>query len=190
MTEICYALLDFIFPELVWCWWHIIKQIFHTFFCLILKLLTLGNIIFNKLAWNICLLLVYLYPCLVLGLFMSYLWALFFIFFLIINVQNRHTCFITHSLEYAVFWMITCMKKANNFQIAKVEPMVLLNFYLFFCRIQLGTVYKCCLQKKRVYSNFPFCLSENYDITCYFVIQYQHHKNSLFQKNIKNRGKF
>ena len=32
LTEICYILLAFIFPDLVWCWWHIMKQIFHAFF--------------------------------------------------------------------------------------------------------------------------------------------------------------
>ena len=40
--------LVFIFPDLVWCWWHIIKQIFYTFFRLILELFTLGKIIFNS----------------------------------------------------------------------------------------------------------------------------------------------
>ena len=34
VTEICCALLVFIFVDLVWCWWHIIKQIFHAFFML------------------------------------------------------------------------------------------------------------------------------------------------------------
>ena len=47
LTEIFCILLAFIFPDLVWCWWHIIKQIFHAFFCLVSKLFTLGNIIFN-----------------------------------------------------------------------------------------------------------------------------------------------
>ena len=51
MAEICCVLLAFIFPDLVWCWWHIIKQIFHALFCLISKLFTLGNIIFNS-AWE------------------------------------------------------------------------------------------------------------------------------------------
>ena len=45
--EICCVLLVFIFADLVWRWCHIIKQIFHAFFCLISKLFTLGNIIFN-----------------------------------------------------------------------------------------------------------------------------------------------
>ena len=39
--------LAFNFPDLVWCWWHIIKQVFHDFFCLISKLFTL-SIIFNS----------------------------------------------------------------------------------------------------------------------------------------------
>ena len=48
VTKIWCVLLAFIFPDRVWCWWHIIKQIFHAFFCLISKLFTLGNIIFNS----------------------------------------------------------------------------------------------------------------------------------------------
>ena len=48
VTEIFFVLLAFIFADLVWCWWYIIKQIFHAFFCLISKLFTLGNIIFNS----------------------------------------------------------------------------------------------------------------------------------------------
>ena len=47
LTEICCVLLVFIFPDLVWCWWHIIKQIFHAFFCLTSILFTLGIIIFK-----------------------------------------------------------------------------------------------------------------------------------------------
>ena len=31
LTEMCFVLLAFIFPDLVWCYWHIIKQIFHAF---------------------------------------------------------------------------------------------------------------------------------------------------------------
>ena len=48
LTKICCALLAFTLPDLVWFLWHIIKQIFHAFFCLILKLCTHGNIIFNS----------------------------------------------------------------------------------------------------------------------------------------------
>ena len=32
LTKICCVLLVFTFPDLVWCWWHIIKQIFDAFF--------------------------------------------------------------------------------------------------------------------------------------------------------------
>ena len=32
LNEICCVLLAFITPDLVWCWWHIVKQIFHVFF--------------------------------------------------------------------------------------------------------------------------------------------------------------
>ena len=49
VTKICCALLAFIIPDLVCCCWHIIKQIPHSFFCLILKLFTLGNTIFNSI---------------------------------------------------------------------------------------------------------------------------------------------
>ena len=48
LSQICCALLAFIFPDLIWCWWHIIKQVFHAYFCLMSKLFTLGNIIFNS----------------------------------------------------------------------------------------------------------------------------------------------
>ena len=48
LMEICCVLLAFIILDLVWCWWHIIKQIFQAFFCLLSKLFTLGNIIFKS----------------------------------------------------------------------------------------------------------------------------------------------
>ena len=35
-------------PRSCLVWWHIIKQIFHAFFCLISKLFPLGNLIFNS----------------------------------------------------------------------------------------------------------------------------------------------
>ena len=44
LTEVCCVLLAFIYPDLVWCCWHIVKQMFPAFF-LISKLLTLSNII-------------------------------------------------------------------------------------------------------------------------------------------------
>lgn len=51
--------------------------------------------------------LVYLNPCLVLGLFMAYQCDLFFIFgliFIVINHLNRCTCFFVHFLEYLLSW--------------------------------------------------------------------------------------
>ena len=51
LTEICLVLLALIFTDLVWCWWHIIKQIFKAFFCLLSKLFTLSNIIFSS-SWR------------------------------------------------------------------------------------------------------------------------------------------
>ena len=46
--EIFRVLLAFILPDFVWCWWQIMNQILYAFSCLISKLFTLGNIIFNS----------------------------------------------------------------------------------------------------------------------------------------------
>ena len=49
VVETCCVLLVFMFPDLVWCWWHITKQIFHAFFfCIISKLFSLDNVAFNS----------------------------------------------------------------------------------------------------------------------------------------------
>ena len=40
------------------------------------------------------------------------------------------------------------MKKANNFQIAKVQPRVLPSFYLTFCQFPPGVAYKSVAHKK------------------------------------------
>ena len=71
--------------------------------------------------------LVYLCPCVGLSLFNFYPKDLFFILsliFIVINhitSLNRRNCFlyIFQNISY-YFWMITWMKKANNFQIPKV----------------------------------------------------------------------
>ena len=90
--------------------------------------------------------LVYLCPCLGLGLFMSYLCDLFFVFSLIFMVINHIPLFKQTYLLFAhfqnisyYFWM---MKKASYFQIAKVQPRVLLRFSLIFCQLQPGVAYK------------------------------------------------
>ena len=72
--------------------------------------------------------LVYLYPCLGLGLSMPYLCDLFLVFSLIFIAINHITSFkqtylfFEHILEYLLlFLMIIWMKKVNNFQRAKVQ---------------------------------------------------------------------
>ena len=71
--------------------------------------------------------LAYLYPCLCLGLFMSYLGDLYFIFsiiFISINqiISLKSTNLLLHIFKnnYNYFWMILQMKKAYSFEIAKV----------------------------------------------------------------------
>ena len=73
--------------------------------------------------------LVYSCPCLGLGLFMSYLGDPFFFFSLIFIVINRITSlkqthlFFIHILEYLLLFLDdNKMKKADDFQIAKVQP--------------------------------------------------------------------
>ena len=41
------------------------------------------------------------------------------------------------------------MKKPNNFQITKVQPLVLLSFSLIFCQLQSGVAYKSVAYKKK-----------------------------------------
>ena len=43
------------------------------------------------------------------------------------------------------------VKNANNFQIAKVQPKVLLSICLFFCQFQLDVAYKSVAYKKSAY---------------------------------------
>ena len=75
-----------------------------------------------------------------------YLCDLLLIFSLIFIVINHIT-----SLSY-YFWMITWVKKANNSQIAKVQPQsVLHSFCLIFCQFQPGVAYKSVVYKNNVY---------------------------------------
>ena len=100
--------------------------------------------------------LVYLCSCLGLGLFMSYLCDLFFIFILILMVINniislkRTHLFFAHFflLFPTTFYMITWMKKVNNFQIAKFSLRVLLNICLIFCKFQPDIAFKIVAYKK------------------------------------------
>ena len=75
--------------------------------------------------------LLYSCPCLDLGLFMSYLCDLFFIFIFLLILINHyltkkaHLVFFRHFLEYSYYsWMITWIKNVNIFQIAKVQSQV------------------------------------------------------------------
>ena len=70
--------------------------------------------------------LLYLYLFIDLSLYMSYLWALFFILiFIFIMINRMNTDILVLLLIFqnlsCYFWMITSMKKVNNFQIAKVQ---------------------------------------------------------------------
>ena len=52
--------------------------------------------------------------------------------------------------------MITWLKKANNFQITKVQPQgVFLRFCLIFCQLHSGVAYEVFLIKKRVFNYKP-----------------------------------
>ena len=69
-----------------------------------------------------------MYPCLDLGLYMSYLCDLFFLFifiFILINRANTGTVvlliFFFQNIS-CFFWMTRWMKNVNSFLVAKVKP--------------------------------------------------------------------
>ena len=100
--------------------------------------------------------------CLSLGMFMSYLCDLLFIFSLIFTAINHITSsrqthlFFVHFLEYLLlFLMITWMKKAKNSQIKKVQPQGVAKLLLIWlpvsawrCLLVLLTKKACILQKR------------------------------------------
>ena len=101
--------------------------------------------------------LVHLCPCLVLVLvlFMSYLCDLVFIFSLIFIAINHIILLKQTKLFFAhfqnilfQFWMITKMKKRNNFKQQKSSLKVLLSFCLSFNQFQSGVAYKNVAYKK------------------------------------------
>ena len=99
---------------------------------------------------HLCLL--YLCSCLELGLFMPYLCDLFFIFifiFIMINLKNKDTlAYFSESIS-CYFWMITCMKNFNNFQIAIGQPYGVAKYLLnFFCQFSMVLLIKNLLIKK------------------------------------------
>ena len=94
---------------------------------------------------------VYLCPCL--GLIMSHLRDVFFLFSLILIVINHITSFKQMYLFFVhffrtspinYFWRITSMKKVDNFQIAKVQPHGIAQLLLDFLPISAWR----CLQKR------------------------------------------
>ena len=117
--------------------------------------------------------LVYLCPCLDPGLFMSYLSGLLLIsasfslplfmeileFSIISSCINHITSlkqthmFFVHFLEYLLLFLGDNVdEKGNNFQIAKVQPQLLLSFWLIFCQFQPDVAYKSVAStKKRIF---------------------------------------
>ena len=92
--------------------------------------------------------LVYLCQCLGLGLLMSYLCGIFFIFSLVFTVTNHITSLKQTHLSFCtlfrispiIFWMITWMNKVNNFQMEKVQPQGVAQLLLDFLPI---SVWRC-----------------------------------------------
>ena len=71
--------------------------------------------------------LVYFSPCLSLGLFMSYLCDFFYLIFTAFNhitLFKQTYFFFVHVLGYFLLFLDdgTWLKKANNFQVAKIQP--------------------------------------------------------------------
>ena len=87
--------------------------------------------------------LLYLCPCLDLGLFMSYLCNLFFIFIFTVIMINHIISWIQTTLVLLLifenmsyyFWMTKWIKNVNNFKIAKAQPQVVVWHLLDFLPI-------------------------------------------------------
>ena len=56
------------------------------------------------------------------------------------------------------------MKKANNFQIMKVQPQGVVSFCLIFCQFLPGVAYKSVAYKKKVYILMYSCSRTRYFI--------------------------
>ena len=61
--------------------------------------------------------------------------------------------FFVHFLEYLLLFLGDNVdEKGNNFQIAKVQPQLLLSFWLIFCQFQPDVAYKSVAStKKRIF---------------------------------------
>ena len=119
--------------------------------------------------------LVNLNPCLGLGLFMAHLCDLYFIFFFIFfkinhnNVIKTNTLVFAHVLEMSYyFWMITWMKKGNNFQIAKVQPQSVAQFFNHLLNFLPVSVW-CGLRTKWLWLRVPL---QSYKSVAYKKIVY------------------
>ena len=105
--------------------------------------------------------LLYLCPCLNLGLVMSYLCGLFLIFILIFIMINRINLVNGDALVLLLiflsmlyyFWVTTWMKNVNNFQIAKVSLKVLFSIFLIFCQFLPDVAFKKSVYK-RLHASF------------------------------------
>ena len=101
--------------------------------------------------------LVYLCPYLGLGLLMSYLCGIFFIFSLIFTVTNHITSLKQTPLSFCtffrispiIFWMITWMNKVNNFQMEKVQPQGVAQLLLDFLPISVWRCYKSVAYRQK-----------------------------------------
>ena len=122
--------------------------------------------------------LVCLFPCLGLGLFNSYLCDLFFnfsfIFIVIIHIstskQRYLFLYIFQNISY-YFQMTTWRKKANNFQVAKVQPQGIAQVLLNFLPISTWRCFlKCFYKKACIYAscfiNENHCLKKCHVIIC------------------------
>ena len=98
VTEIYFALLAFVNPNSVWCLGYIIKQLFHADFCLLLKLFTIGKIIFNSASRDLLIIVIFnfyfsIFKFLLFLLFFSFLLLLLLFYFFVLS--NRfHICII------------------------------------------------------------------------------------------------
>ena len=128
-----------------------------TFSWIELQMLLRCCLIHNHHYTETLLYVVYMCPYLGLALFMSGLCYPFFIFILIFIVINDITSFKQTCLFFLYifknisdfFWMITRMRKENNFQIAKVQPQGVAKFLLDFFQFQPGLAYKSVAYKKK-----------------------------------------
>ena len=64
------------------------------------------------------------------------------------NVIKTDTLVFVQNISY-YFWVITWIKKVNNFQIVNVQPQGVVSFCLIFCKLQPGVAYKIVAYKKK-----------------------------------------